>query len=232
MNTLIIIPAYNEEANIEKVVQSLSSLQSKMDYIIINDGSKDHTAEICMKNGYPIINLPVNVGLAGAFQAGVKYALRNGYDSVLQFDGDGQHNAGFIDQMISRMEKHHCDIVIGSRFVKEKRPRSLRMLGNGLIQFAISATTKRLITDPTSGMRLYNHKMLAVLSDSADLSPEPDTIAYLVRSGVSIEEMHITMNERVAGKSYLTFSRSIRYMIHMCLSIFFIQWFRKKLTIT
>jgi len=232
MNTLIIIPAYNEAANIVKVVESLSSLKNQVDYVIVNDGSRDQTASICMEKGYPLINLPVNVGLAGAFQAGVKYALRNGYDSVLQFDGDGQHNAIFVDKMINRLEACGCDIVIGSRFVQEKRPKSLRMLGNGLIQFAIAVTTKRKITDPTSGMRLYNQKVLGILGESADLSPEPDTIAFLARSGASIEELHITMNERLAGKSYLTFSRSIRYMMHMCLSIFFIQWFRKKLTIS
>lgn len=232
MNTLIIIPAYNEAANIVKVVESLSSLKNQADYVIVNDGSRDQTAGICMEKGYPIINLPVNVGLAGAFQAGVKYALRNGYDSVLQFDGDGQHNAFFVDKMIDRMEACGCDIVIGSRFVQEKRPKSLRMLGNGLIQFAIAVTTKRKITDPTSGMRIYNQKMLGILAESADLSPEPDTIAFLARSGACIQELHITMNERLAGKSYLTFSRSIRYMMHMCLSIFFIQWFRKKLTIS
>lgn len=232
MNTLIIIPAYNEAANIERVVESLTSLKNQVDYVIVNDGSRDQTAGICMEKGFPLINLPVNVGLAGAFQAGVKYALRNGYDSVLQFDGDGQHNACFIDKMIGRMEASGCDIVIGSRFVQEKRPKSLRMFGNGLIQMAIAVTTKRKITDPTSGMRLYNQKVLGILGESADLSPEPDTIAFLARSGASIEELHITMNERLAGKSYLTFSRSIRYMMHMCLSIFFIQWFRKKLTIS
>ncbi len=232
MHTLIIIPAYNEAANIIKVAESLSSLKNQADYVIVNDGSRDRTAGICLEKGYPLINLPVNVGLAGAFQAGVKYALRNGYDSVLQFDGDGQHNASFIDKMIGRMEECGCDIVIGSRFVQKKRPRSLRMLGSGLIQFAIAVTTKRQITDPTSGMRLYNQKMLDILGDSADLGPEPDTIAFLARSGAVIEELHITMNERLAGKSYLTFSRSIRYMMHMCLSIFFIQWFRKKLTIS
>lgn len=232
MNTLIIIPAYNEAANIVKVVESLSSLKNQVDYVIVNDGSRDQTAGICMEKGFPLINLPVNVGLAGAFQAGVKYALRNGYDSVLQFDGDGQHNACFIDKMIGRMEASGCDIVIGSRFVQEKRPKSLRMLGNGLIQMAIAVTTKRKITDPTSGMRLYNQKVLGILGESADLSPEPDTIAFLARSGATIEELHITMNERLAGKSYLTFSRSTRYMMHMCLSIFFIQWFRKKLTIS
>ena len=232
MNTLIIIPAYNEAANIIKVVESLSLLKSQADYVIVNDGSRDQTADICMKKGYPTVNLPVNVGLAGAFQAGVKYALRNGYDSVLQFDGDGQHNAAFIDRMIGRMEACGCDIVIGSRFLQAKRPKSLRMFGSGLIQFAIAVTAKRQITDPTSGMRLYNQKMLGILGDSVDLSPEPDTLAFLLRSGATIEELHITMNERLAGKSYLTFSRSIRYMMHMCLSIFFIQWFRKKLTIS
>ncbi len=232
MKTLIIVPAYNEEASIVKVAEALSSIKDLADYVIVNDGSTDHTADICKVNGYPLISLPVNIGLAGVFQAGMKYALHSQYDSVLQFDGDGQHNACHIAQMISSLESTGCDIVIGSRFVENKKPRSLRMLGNRIIQFAVKLTAKKHITDPTSGMRIYNLRMMRILADSKDLGPEPDTLAYLIRSGASIEEIHVSMNERTAGKSYLTITGSIKYMMHMCLSIFFIQWFRSRLTIS
>jgi glycosyltransferase involved in cell wall biosynthesis len=232
MKTLIIVPAYNEEGSVTKVVESLSLVKDLADYVIVNDGSMDRTAEICLKNGYPLINLPVNTGLAGAFQAGIKYAIRNQYDRAIQFDGDGQHNACYIRQMIARMESTGCDVVIGSRFLSEKKPKSFRMFGNNIIQFAVRITTKKMITDPTSGMRLYNRRMLKILANSKDLGPEPDTLSYLARSGASIQEVQVTMNERTAGKSYLSFSRSMKYMLHMCLSIFFIQWFRNKLTIS
>ena len=231
MRILIIIPAYNEEGSIVKVVEALSLIKDLADFVIVNDGSTDRTAEICSKNGYPLINLPVNTGLAGAFQAGIKYAVRNQYERAIQFDGDGQHNACYIRQMISCMESTGCDIVIGSRFLNEKKPKNFRMFGNNIIQFAVSITTKRKLTDPTSGMRLYNQRMLKILADSKDLGPEPDTLSYLARSGASIQEIQVTMNERTAGKSYLSFSRSMKYMLHMCLSIFFVQWFRNKLTI-
>ena len=232
MNTLIIVPAYNEEGSVTKVAESLSLVKDLADYVIVNDGSMDRTAEICIENGYPLINLPVNTGLAGAFQAGVKYAIRNKYDCAMQFDGDGQHNACYIGQMVKRMQFTGCDVVIGSRFLSERKPKSFRMLGNNIIEFAMRITTKKRITDPTSGMRLYNRKMLMILANSKDLGPEPDTLSYLARHGASIEEVQVSMNERTTGKSYLSFSRSMKYMLHMCLSIFFIQWFRKKLTIT
>lgn len=232
MKTLIIVPAYNEEGSIARVAESLSLVKDLADYVIVNDGSGDSTADICLLNGYPLINLPVNTGLAGAFQAGVKYAVRNHYDCAIQFDGDGQHNTRYIEQMIACMESMECDIVIGSRYLSEKKPKSFRMFGNNVIQFAVQITTRRRLTDPTSGMRLYNQKMLKVLANSKDLGPEPDTLSYLARNGASIEEIQVSMNERTTGKSYLSFSRSMKYMFHMCLSIFFIQWFRNKLPIS
>jgi hypothetical protein len=105
-------------------------------------------------------------------------------------------------------------------------------MGNLIIQFAMRTTARMQLTDPTSGMRIYNQRMMRILASSKDLGPEPDTLAYLARSGASIEEIHVTMNERISGKSYLTFTRSIKYMLHMCLSMFFIQWFRNRLKIS
>ena len=143
---LIIIPAYNEAENIERVVDDLKNNYSQYDYVVINDGSKDDTAKICKKKGYNLVDLPINLGLAGAFQAGMKYAYKYNYDYAIQFDGDGQHNPKYISEMIEQAEKEKFDIIIGSRFVKEKRPHSLRMMGNTLLDICIYLTTgKRII---------------------------------------------------------------------------------------
>lgn len=228
MKTLIIIPAYNEAENIERVVENLKQNYHQYDYVVVNDGSKDNTAEICRIRGYNLLDLPVNLGLTGAFQTGIRYARERGYDAAIQFDGDGQHEPAYIVKMIDAMQSKNCDIVIGSRFCSEEKPRTLRMLGSNLICAAIRLTTGKKLTDPTSGMRLYNAKMLDRFSKQLNYTPEPDTISYLIRSGANISEVQVEMHERIAGTSYLTLMRSVRYMLNMFISILFVQAFRPK----
>lgn len=226
MKILVIIPAYNEAGNIERVVVDLKQRGGDVDYIIVNDGSKDDTAKICRDKGYPFLDLPVNLGLAGAFQTGMLYAFRQGYDAAIQFDGDGQHDPAYIIPMAELMERENCDIVVGSRFCQEKKPRSLRMLGSSLISATIRLTTGKKITDPTSGMRMYGARLLKRFADGMNYGPEPDTLAYLMRHGARVQEMQVVMHERIAGTSYLNLGRSVRYMLNMFISILFIQFFR------
>ncbi|MDO4623477.1 MAG: glycosyltransferase family 2 protein [Eubacteriales bacterium] len=226
MKLLLIIPAYNEEANIEKVVEKIKNEYHEYDYVVINDGSMDHTSEICHSRGYNVIDHPVNLGLAGAFQTGMKYAWKHGYDCAIQFDADGQHRPEFIKGMAEELEKGH-DVVIGSRFVSEKKPFTARMMGSRLIAGAIRLTTGKKLTDPTSGMRLYGRNVIQAFADNMNYGPEPDTISYLLKKGCRIEEVQVTMAEREAGESYLNFGRSVSYMCRMLLSILIIQGFRK-----
>lgn len=222
---LVIIPAYNEEENIVHVVQKLKQYP-EYDFIVINDGSKDRTAEICSELGYPLIDLPINLGLAGAFQTGMKYAYKNDYKYAIQFDGDGQHLPEYIKLLYDAMEEGY-DIVIGSRFVTEKKSNNLRMLGSNLISLAICVSTRKKIKDPTSGMRMFNKNMIRKFATNINFGPEPDTISHLLRNGVKITEVQVEMQERIAGESYLTFAKSIIYMIRMMCSILIIQNFRK-----
>lgn len=225
-NLLIIIPAYNEAENIERVVDHLTQNYPQYDYIIVNDGSKDRTPEICKERGYRYIDMPINVGLSDGVQTGMMYAYNHGYEYALQFDGDGQHDPAYIEAMLEKMAS--CDVCIGSRFVEEKKPRSLRMLGSNIIQTTIRLTTGKNIKDPTSGMRMFNRAAMKIMANQVDYGPEPDTVAHLIRSGAVVDEVQVEMHERIAGESYLNFSRSIKYMMHMCFSIIFIQWCRKK----
>lgn len=224
---LIIIPAYNEEKNIERVINRLIHDFPQYDYVVVNDGSKDRTGEICRMNHYNFLDLPVNLGLAGGFQAGIKYAFIKGYSYAVQLDGDGQHRPEYIGVMREKMETGY-DIVIGSRFLYEKKPGSMRMMGSNLIECAIRLTTGATIKDPTSGMRMFNRKMIEEFSKGLNYGPEPDTISYLLKQGARVAEVPVIMDERTGGASYLTPINASRYMIQMLVSILFIQNFRKR----
>lgn len=228
MSTLVIIPAFNEEASIVSTVTELLSHQGDFDYVIVNDGSRDETAALCREHGFNFIDLPANLGLTGAFQTGMKYAYRHGFDRAIQFDADGQHAPQYIEALEVRMEKTGADIVIGSRFVDTPKPRSLRMVGSNLISMLIRLTTGASINDPTSGMRLYNNRAIKLFATRDDLTPEPETLAFLIkRLGVNVVEEQVSMRDRMAGESYLTASKAISYMANACSSILFALWFRR-----
>lgn len=224
---LIVIPAYNEEANIERVVRNLTTHYPQYDYVVVNDGSRDKTASICRANGFRLIDLPVNLGLAGAFQTGLRYAADNGYDCAMQLDADGQHRPEYIAAMLAELEDG-ADIVIGSRFLTVKKPKTLRMVGSYIISWSIRLTTGRAICDPTSGMRMFNRAMVEEFAQNLNYGPEPDTISYLIKNGAVVKEVQVEMGERTAGQSYLTLWRSVEYMVKMSISILLIQWFRKR----
>lgn len=227
MKVLIIVPAYNEQDNIQRVIDNLIENYSQYDYLVVNDGSRDATAEICKSKGYNLLDLPVNLGLSEAVQAGMRYAIKNNYDAAIQFDGDGQHNPEYIEELIYIMEQEKADIVMGSRYLTHKKERTLRMLGSDILSFIIKISTGVSITDPTSGMRLFNRKMLNEFAYDMNYGPEPDTISYLIKKGVRVKEVQVSMNERIAGESYLNLRRSIKYMMLMSFSILFIQRFRR-----
>ena len=156
MKVLMIIPAYNEEKSILNTVKMIEKTKLKnntLDYIIINDGSKDNTKQICIDNNLNFIDLPINLGIGGAVQTGYKYAYRNNYDIAIQFDGDGQHDASYIDALVKEINNGN-DIVIGSRFVSELsefKSTAIRRVGINFLSRLIKLCTRRRIYDPTSG---------------------------------------------------------------------------------
>ena len=224
---LVVIPAYNEEENIERVVDELIAGYPELDYLVINDGSKDRTAEICRSRGYHLLDLPVNLGLAGCFQAGMKYACRKGYRYAIQFDGDGQHRPEYIESMRKKMDEGY-DIVIGSRFVEEKKSCSMRMIGSRMIAAAIRLTTGVQVADPTSGMRMFNEKMIREFALNLNYGPEPDTVSFLLKQGARVAEVPVVIGDRLGGESYLKPAVAVSYMARMMISILLIQNFRKK----
>lgn len=228
MKTLLIIPAYNEEESLKATIDSVQKEAPDVDFLIVNDGSSDGTERVCRENHYPFLDLATNLGLAGAFQAGLKYAHRHNYDCAIQFDADGQHLPEYIAELRDAVKIY--DIAIGSRFIDQKKPNSLRMFGSNLIQWSIKVTTGKNITDPTSGMRAFNKRMIAYMANGLNYGPEPDTVSYLIkRAGAKVVEVPVEMQERVAGESYLKPWSSAMYMMRMAISILFLQFFRKKI---
>ena len=205
----------------------IQSKYKQYDYVVVNDGSRDRTADICRQNGYELLNLPVNLGLAGAFQAGLKYAYVKGYSYAIQFDADGQHRPEFIGPMLERIKQGY-DIVIGSRFVNIKKGNSLRMVGSKMITVAIKITTGARVSDPTSGMRMFSRDMIKEFAQNLNYGPEPDTVSYLLKNGAKVSEVPVHMEERQAGESYLNLVNSCKYMAKMLISILFVQNFRKR----
>ena len=225
MRVLVVIPAYNEEKNLKRVMDNFLKICPQFDYIIINDGSTDGTEEICRQNQYHHIRLPVNLGISGAVQTGMKYASQKGYDMVLQFDADGQHLPEYIQDMVDYMVQEKCNVVIASRYYKSKMPFRMRTIGAKLITAAIWLTTGKYLSDPTSGMRLYDKRIIEQFVKDENNSPEPDTLSYLMRLGADVREIKVKMEDRTEGKSYLTPVNASKYMIHMLMSICIFQWF-------
>lgn len=227
MRPLAIIPAYNEEESLASTVDELVASGAPCDYVVINDGSRDRTGEICRDNGYPCVAHLVNLGLTPGFQTGVRYALAHGYDAVIQFDADGQHRPEYVAAMVAEMERTEADIVAGSRFLERPKPVTLRMVGSRLIAGIIRVTTGACLSDPTSGLRLYGRRAMEEFAYRPDFGPEPDSIAFLIRRGLKVVETQVEMRDRLAGESYLSPAKSVAYMVRMFASVLFAQWFKE-----
>lgn len=222
MKILIIIPAYNEEENIEKVVGNIIRNFPQYDCLVVNDGSIDRTGELCEENGFPVLNLPLNLGIGGAVQAGYLYAKKNNYDIAIQIDGDGQHNIIYAETMISLLEGDSADIVIGSRFIRKEGFQSsgARRTGIRILSALIKLCTGTRIYDVTSGFRAVNRQFIDIYSrDYSNDYPEPEAIVTAVMYGGRIQEIPVIMNERQGGVSSIKFWNSIYYMIKVTLAI-------------
>lgn len=221
MKTLVIIPAYNESKNIDNLIKEIVSFG--YDYLIINDKSTDNTKEIAEKNKYNMLDLSVNVGLAGVTQIGFKYASDNNYDCVVSIDGDGQHPPVYISSLIGEISNGY-DYVIGSRFIDQNKNHSMRMLGSRIICLLIKIKTGKTVTDPTSGMRVLGKKVLDDFSKSMNYNAEPDALCHCIKQKYKIKEVQVNMKERTEGKSYFNNPlKSIKYMIVEIISILFVQ---------
>ena len=222
VKTLIIIPAYNEEQNIQKVVNNIITNFPQYDYIIINDGSTDNTVAVCEREKYQYVDLPINLGIGGAVQTGYRYAKENNYDIAIQIDGDGQHDIAFADEMVRILGQGEADVVIGSRFIEKQGFQSSgsRRAGIKILSGLIEISTGVKVNDVTSGFRAVNKKFIDVYcKDYSNDYPEPEAIVTAVMYKGRIKEVPVIMNERQGGVSSIKFWNSIYYMIKVTLAI-------------
>jgi glycosyltransferase involved in cell wall biosynthesis len=219
---LFIVPAYNERESLPSVVRDLRDHYPAAEIVVVNDGSTDGTGSIARFLGVTLLDLPFNLGIGGTVQTGLLFAAQEGYDIAVQFDGDGQHRADQIRQLLAALEEGQCDVVIGSRFLEpsDYHPPLLRRIGIAVFRTVNSLVLGRQITDNTSGFRAYNRAAIAFLArDYPHDYPEPESVITLCRSGFRVREVAVVMRERQGGRSSITFWRSIYYMCKVLLAI-------------
>jgi glycosyltransferase involved in cell wall biosynthesis len=222
MNILIIVPAYNEEPNLPQTLQNIRTTEPKADYIVINDCSTDRTKEFLRETNIPYLDLPVNLGIGGGVQTGYRYALEHSYDIVIQFDGDGQHDAAYIKDLIAPIESGQADVVIGSRFITKEgfQSSTMRRFGIGFLSSLIHFLCGVKVKDVTSGMRAVNRKMMEEYARNyAQDYPEPEAILTAGLIGARIQEVPVQMHERQGGTSSINALRSIYYMVKVSIAL-------------
>lgn len=222
---LVIIPAYNEQECILDTVAAINA--AGYDYVVVNDGSQDGTLRLCREHGVNVLDLPQNLGIGGAVQAGHKYAQRFGYDIDIQVDGDGQHDPSYIPRLVKLIEDG-ANLAIGSRFLVETdgfQSTFMRRVGIKWLSFLLKWLTGKAVTDPTSGFRACNKDAIDLFCKSyPDDYPEPESIALAMKLGLSVKEAPVKMNERQGGRSSIGGFSSIYYMIKVTLAIVLVCW--------
>lgn len=222
MKKLVIIPAYNECGSILKAVDDIKIHAPDFDYVVINDCSTDETLDICRRHDLNHVNLSVNLGIGGAVQTGYIYACQYGYDVAVQFDGDGQHDAAFLDRMAQELAETGSDMVIGSRFIGKEGFQSsgLRRVGIRYFSVLIRLLTGKRVTDPTSGMRMVNRDVMQIYAKNYPKDyPEPESVTAILRMGKKVTEIPVLMKQREEGTSSIGGLRSVYYMIKVTLAI-------------
>ena len=208
---LAVVPAFNERANLPRVVADLSRVMPLGDILIVDDGSTDGTSEILPRLGVRWLTLSQRLGVGGAVRAGIRYAKRAGYDYVVRVDGDGQHRACDIARLLAPVVSGRADAALGSRFLHRRRDtRGIRRFSQALLAACLSTVTRRLVTDPTSGFWLFGPRALSVLSGHHPAGyAEPELLLFLSRNSLQVTEVAIRMRPRVAGRTSLTMTRTL-----------------------
>jgi len=222
-NTLIIIPAFNEEANIKGVIDALRSHTGEARIVVVNDGSADRTADIASAQGVTVLSHPYNMGIGATMQTGFKYALRNGFDIAVQVDGDGQHPAGQVSDLVAALIEKKADLAVGSRFMSRTgyRPSMARGVGMAIFSSLVSFIIGEKVTDTTSGFRASGKRCIEFFSGHyPDDYPEVEALVLLHKKGFRIVETPVKMAPRQGGRSSITPLRSIYYMVKVLLAIF------------
>jgi glycosyltransferase involved in cell wall biosynthesis len=226
---IAIVPAYNEERNIGRVVAELRVFDPSLDVVVVSDGSSDRTAESAAAAGARVLRLPFNLGIGGAVQTGFRYAWEHGYDLAVRCDGDGQHVPSELPKVIEPVVAGDADIAVGSRFVAGEGYRSSpsRRVGIRLLATVVSAIARQRVTDTTSGFQALNRRALELFAaDYPHDYPEVEGMVMTIKHRLRLVEVPVRMREREHGSSSITAVRSVYYMARV-LTALFIGLFRR-----
>jgi len=219
--TLIIIPAYNEEGSIARVVEHIHKHVPQADILVVDDGSRDRTARRARESGAMVIRLPYNMGIGSAVQSGFLFAKEKGYHFCVQVDGDGQHPASEIPRLLAALE-NGMDMAIGSRFVESTnyRPPFFRAMGIKIFSFLVSLIVGRRVYDTTSGFRACGRKAIVLLTETYPHDyPEVEALITLHRNGMRFVEVPVEMNYRQEGRSSISAKAGAYYMMKVTLAV-------------
>jgi glycosyltransferase involved in cell wall biosynthesis len=219
---LIVIPAYNEELTIARVVERVRQSCPDFDLIVVNDGSTDATRDQARRAGAPVISHPINLGYGAGLQTGIRYALERGYDWCVFIDADGQHDPADIHRLEERMRSANADLVIGSRFVAgggQTGRNANRRLGMLFFSAVTRLLTQREITDTTSGFKLLTRQAMTALRDQDFGDFHSEIVIYLLLLGMRVEEVPIRVVPRQHGRSMYSLSGATLYPFRTLLAI-------------
>ena len=222
---LAIVPAYNESAAIGATVHDLHMHAPDFDVLVVDDGSTDATSQVAKDAGAMVIQLPFNLGIGGSVQTGYQYALEHGYDVAVQVDGDGQHDARYVHELLGRLRaERELNMVTGSRFLEAEgdgyRSSASRRLGIRIFAGILSLIAGRQITDPTSGLRMVDHRGIELFArDYPHDYPEVEAAVLLHFHQLRGAEIPVQMRPRTTGVSSINPTRSVYYMVKVLLAI-------------
>ncbi|MGQ9588799.1 MAG: glycosyltransferase family 2 protein [Planctomycetota bacterium] len=223
---LVVIPAHNEEENIRSVLEELAALGLGLDVLVVDDASTDETPKILRELGQRTVRLTTNLGYGAAVQTGFKYALAHGYETVVQMDGDGQHDPSYIPALLAPVQSGECDVALGSRFLGTLAYEvpALRKLGIALFRKIVSAFLRHPVTDPTSGFQALAGRVVRFCSGDAYPMdyPDSDVLLALHFAGFRIREVPVRMRPRLHGQSIHRGWKAIYYVLKMFLAIFMV----------
>jgi len=223
LKRVAIVPAFNEEASVGRVIDEVRALDPGFDVAVVDDGSTDRTAGVAADRDAYVIRLPFNLGIGGAMQTGFRFAFERGYDIAVQVDGDGQHDPAQLPKILRPVLDGEADLVVGSRFSGEGEYRSTatRRVGIRIFAGVVSAVVGQRVTDTTSGFRAVNRKAIALFAaDYPHDYPEVEATVMCVKHKLRLTEVPVAMRERTGGRSSITALRSVYYMTKVLLAIF------------
>ena len=224
-----IVPAFNEERNLGRLLAELHALDPGLEVVVVSDGSTDRTVEVAAAAGAHDVRLPFNLGIGGAVQTGFRFAWERGYELAVRLDGDGQHDPAELPAVVAPVVAGDADIAIGSRFIGAGGYRSsaARRIGIRVLARVVSWIAHQRLTDTTSGFQALNRRAIALYA--ADLPrdyPEVEGLVMAIRHRIRVQEVPVTMREREHGRSSIGTLASVYYMVKVLLAIF-VDLFRR-----